>query len=176
MTGEERRSALLYYIQKSKEPVSGTVLAKKFEVIRQVIVQDIALLRAANQEILSTPKGYLCLPPISVSRIFHVTHSDEQILEELHTIVNLGGKVVDVFINHEIYGSLRADMNINTGKDIEEFVKNLGTSKSKPLNSLTSGVHYHTVEAASNEILDEVEAALHEKGFLLDSVPADSVI
>jgi hypothetical protein len=167
MNAEERRLALLDFIKESKAPVSGAILAKKFQVSRQIIVQDIALLRAADHAIFSTPKGYLCFPPVSVSRVFHVTHTDEQIEEELYTIINLGGKVVDVFIEHEVYGSLHADMNINSAKDISEFLKTIGISNSKPLNSLTSGSHYHTVEAACNEILDEIQDALKEKGFLL---------
>lgn len=167
MTGEERRSALLDFIRKSKAPVSGTVLAKKFQVSRQVIVQDIALLRAAHEEIFSTPKGYLMLPPASVSRVFHVTHTDEQIFEELNTIISLGGRVTDVFIHHDVYGSLRVELNIRSAKDIADFMESLKTSNSKPLNTLTSGSHYHTVEAVDTESLDHIEAVLQSKGFLI---------
>ena len=167
MTGEERRSALLDFIRGSKTPVSGTVLANKFQVSRQVIVQDIALLRAANEEILSTPKGYLMLPATSVSRVFHVTHTDEQIFEELNTIITLGGRVDDVFIDHDVYGSLHANLNIASGKNITDFIDSLGSSQSKPLNALTCGSHYHTVEAVNTESLDNIEATLKSKGFLI---------
>jgi hypothetical protein len=124
------------------------------------------LLRAANVEIFSTPKGYLLLPPATVTREFHVNHTDEQILDELNTIIELGGKVVDVFIKHEVYGSLHADMNITCSKDITDFMNTLAASTSKPLNSLTSGSHYHTVEAANEQTLDKIEEALRMKGFL----------
>lgn len=59
MAGEERRQEILKYIEESKKPVSGQKLAEIFHVSRQVIVQDIALLRAGDREILSTNRGYV---------------------------------------------------------------------------------------------------------------------
>lgn len=96
MVGEVRREEILKYISNSSVPVSGTALAKMFCVSRQVIVQDIALLRAKNCDILSTNRGYIINQPRKVERIFWVCHEGDQIEEELNHVVDLGGTVVDV--------------------------------------------------------------------------------
>ena len=102
MTGEERRQGIIHTIMEASQPVSGKKLATKYEVSRQVIVQDIALLRAANYEILSTSKGYLMQKMPRVQKIITVVHGDEQIEDELNTIVDMGGNVLDVFVEHEV--------------------------------------------------------------------------
>ena len=79
MAGEERRQEILKYIEQSENPVSGQKLAEIFHVSRQVIVQDIALLRAGDREILSTNRGYVCKDEKKAVRIFRVFHTDEQI-------------------------------------------------------------------------------------------------
>ena len=61
MTGEERRNGLLNTILEADAPISGAALARKYQVSRQVIVQDMALLRAAHHEVYATPKGYVIL-------------------------------------------------------------------------------------------------------------------
>ena len=91
MTGSERRDQIINQIKKSSIPVSGAQLAKEFDVSRQVIVQDIALIRAAGHEIISTNRGYLLNTPHSVNRIFKVNHTDEELEDELCTVVDLGG-------------------------------------------------------------------------------------
>lgn len=167
MTGEERRSELLNFIQSAGRPVSGAALADRYQVSRQVIVQDIALLRAANYNILSTSKGYMMQVSTSCTRVFQVSHTDEQIADELNTIVDMGGRVLDVFIHHAFYGSLKADLLLSSRRDINEFLESLKSGKSKPLKNLTSGSHYHTVEAESMDILNIIANALDEKGYLV---------
>ena len=108
MTGTERRNQIIERIRKNDVPVSGTMLAKEFEVSRQVIVQDIALIRAAGYDIISTHRGYLLNEPISVNRVFKVQHTDEQTEEELYSIVDLGGTVANVMVNHKVYGQMEA--------------------------------------------------------------------
>ncbi|MDD2216161.1 MAG: transcription repressor NadR, partial [Eubacteriales bacterium] len=110
MKGERRRQELIRILKRSTNPVSGNTLAEGFNVSRQIIVQDIALLRAADFKILSTNKGYILDQDNSVQRIFKIYHSDEEIRDELYTIVDAGGRVLDVFINHEIYGQLKAEL------------------------------------------------------------------
>ncbi len=166
MSGEERRNRLLQYIQESSGPVSGTRLAEKFQVSRQVIVQDIALLRAQNIEILSTTKGYICQKSALQERIFHVYHTDDQIQEELNAIVDCGAIVADVFVEHEIYGHLQAEMMVNSRKKVQEFVEDIHRGKSRPLKNITSGYHYHRVLADNQETLDLVEQELKKRGFL----------
>lgn len=167
MNGDERRTHILNTLQYAEAPVSGAALSRSLKVSRQVIVQDIALLRAANHTILSTPKGYTMPPVKSYTRVFHVSHGDEQIADELNTIVDMGGKALDVFIDHEIYGSLRAELMLSSRRDVIEFMNNIQSGKSRPLKNLTSGFHYHTVEAERPDILDDIEKALAQKGYLL---------
>lgn len=170
MSGKERRREILNMIQGTKEPISGTELAKIYNVSRQVIVQDIALLRAENNEIYSTTRGYIVQAAASVfSRIFSVNHSDENIEDELNTIIDLGGTVADVFIEHEIYGKISAEMNINSRRKVKEFVEKIKSGASTPLKNLTFGKHFHTVKADSEETLDLIEKELNEKGYLISS-------
>ena len=167
MTGTERRNQIVERIRKNEVPVSGTMLAKEFEVSRQVIVQDIALIRAAGYDIISTHRGYLLNEPISVSRVFKVQHTDEHTEEELYSIVDLGGTVANVMVNHKIYGQMEAELNINSRKKAKDFIDDIKSGKSSPLKNITSNYHYHKVVADSEETLDMIEETLQEKGFLV---------
>lgn len=191
MTGEERRNELLNTISESAAPISGAALAKKYQVSRQVIVQDMALLRAAHHEIYATPKGYVILQTKmdnatvekqelqtsqtrndekskQAQREYKVAHTDEQIEDELNTIVDLGGRVLDVSIRHEVYGTIRGDLPIRCRKHVQDFMEGIQSGKSKPLKNLTSGgIHYHMVEADSEETLELIEQELKRKGYLL---------
>lgn len=167
MTGQERRDAMIEIIQNSEKPVSGTALAKQFAVSRQVIVQDIALIRAAGYEVLSTHRGYLLGQKNSVTRIFKVSHTDEEIADELNLIVDLGGKVLDVQINHKVYGRMKADLGIHSRKQVQDFIEEIRSGKSSPLKNITSNYHYHTVEADSEEVLDLIGKELSKRGYLV---------
>ena len=161
MTGSERRTAIINQIKNSTVPVSGKALAAQYAVSRQVIVQDIALIRAAGHEIISTNRGYLLNEDASVQRTFKVK-------EELYSIVDLGGSVKNVMVNHRVYGHMEAELNITSRRKAAEFLDDIKTGKSSPLKNITSDYHYHVVEADSEETLDMIEAALREKGFLLE--------
>ena len=167
MSGTERRNQIVERIKKNAVPVSGTMLAKEFEVSRQVIVQDIALIRAAGYDIISTHRGYLLNEPISVNRIFKVQHTDEQMEDELYSIVDLGGCVETVIVNHKVYGQMEAELNINSRKKAKDFIDDIKSGKSSPLKNITSNYHYHKVVADSEETLDMIEETLQEKGFLV---------
>ena len=170
MEGERRREQLLLLLKQKKMPISGTDLAKQLGVSRQVIVQDIALLRAINKNILSTNKGYVLYEPElaggRVNRIFAVNHKKEQIRDELYTIVDCGGKVLDVVVEHDIYGQITVDLLLCNRLDVDEFVERIENSKSRPLHVLTDGEHWHTVEADMERVLDKIEEVLKEKGYL----------
>ena len=159
VSGKERRKQILELIRQSVVPLSGAKLGQLTGVSRQVVVQDIALLRTEGHEIISTARGYI-LPAEEkcVSRKFKVYHTDERMEEELDTIVDLGGAVQDVMVNHRTYGKVSAELQIRSGK-------------SMPLLRITSGYHFHTVNAESEEIMDEIEEALRAKGFLADVLP-----
>lgn len=170
MEGKDRREKLISVLQEADVPVSGTDLAKYLGVSRQVIVQDIALLRAVDKNILSTNKGYVLHVPEpsngGVNRSFAVCHTNEQIQDELYTIVDYGGKVLDVVVEHDIYGQITVDLILCNRLDVDEFVEHIKQSKSRPLNILTDGEHWHTVEASSEKVLDKIEDKLKEKGYL----------
>lgn len=168
MTGQERRDAMIEMIQNSEKPVSGTALAKEFAVSRQVVVQDIALIRAAGHDILSTYRGYLLEKKPAVHRTFKVMHTEEQLEDELQTIVDMGGTVVDVKVHHRVYGEMKAPLHIRSRKQVREFMDDIRSGKSSPLMNITAHYHYHEVEADSEETLNEIEQALKEKGYLVN--------
>ena len=166
MEGEERRKKIIKLLGASEGPVSGSELAKIMGVSRQVIVQDIALLRANGMNIFSTNRGYLIQKDSVMSRVFKVFHSDDDVERELTTIVDLGGMIEDVFVYHKVYGVLRADMNIKSRMDIRRYMQEIATGKSSLLKNVTSGFHYHTIRADSEEILDMIQEELGRQGFL----------
>ena len=166
MKGEERRKQLLNILSSSNNPVSGGTLAKELNVSRQIIVQDISLLRANGATIFSTNKGYLLQEDRKYSRVFKVYHTDDQVEEELSTIVDAGGQIRDVFVYHKVYGVLKADMGIKSRRGIRAYMEEISTGKSSLLKNVTSGYHYHTIDAESEEILDAIQEELQQKGFL----------
>lgn len=168
MTGTERRDDILRQIRESGVPVSGKHLASLYEVSRQVIVQDVALIRAAGHDIISTNRGYTLNEPVVVSRIFKVHHTDEQTEEELCAIVDLGGKVENVFVNHRIYGRIEAPLSIDSRRRVAEFMDDIRNGKSSPLKNITSNYHYHNIIADSERTLDLIEQMLKKKGFLVE--------
>ncbi len=169
MEGEERRRKLLEILSMTKEPVSGSALAKQLGVSRQVIVQDIALLRAVHTDILATTKGYILYEQQNekYNREFKVRHKDSEIKEELYTIIDNGGKVLDIIVFHEVYGQIRTDLVLQNRKDVDIFCERMENGSSKPLKTVAGDTHIHTVEASSNVILDNIGRALNEKGYLI---------
>ena len=171
MTGDERRAKILKLLKEQGTPLSGTALAQRFQVSRQVIVQDIALMRAENTPILSTNKGYIIRTaspaPQQPMRVFYVRHDTDQVLEEFMTVLELGGKILDVAVEHELYGQIRVDLLIETIQDAHDFSAKLAGCKDNPLKMLTDDCHYHTVAAPSEKLLDLIEGELREKGILL---------
>ena len=171
MSGTERRKMILNLIRNSDWPLSGGALGKETGVSRQVVVQDIALLRTEGHAIVATARGYILDEPKDVYRIIKTCHTNEQTEDELQTIVDLGGCVADVMVNHKVYGKMSAPLNIRNRRDVQKFMEQLRTGKSVPLMNVTSGYHFHRVTAESEEILDEIEAALREKEMLAEVLP-----
>ncbi len=169
MNGSERREGIIQCIKESKTPVSGQKLASIYDVSRQVIVQDIALIRAAGYDIMSTNRGYILNTPVSFSRTFKVQHTDERTEEELCAVVDLGGCVEKVMVNHRVYGKMEAPLHINSRRKVKTFVEDIQNGKSSPLLNITSGYHYHLISADSEETLDLIENMLREKEFLCET-------
>ena len=169
MTGSDRRQEILKNIKESDRPVSGSKLAKDYDVSRQVIVQDIALLRASGYDIISTNRGYVLEGQTCAERVFKVRHTDEQLETELCTIVDLGGQVKNVMVNHKVYGHIEAELGIISRRKVKEFLADIESGKSTPLKNITSDYHYHTVTADSEETLDLIEEELRKLGFLVEN-------
>lgn len=191
---EARRASLLDALRSADAPVSGGQLANTLNVSRQIIVQDIALLREAGANIVATTKGYVLADaaqtaaqnatqtmaqnaeqPAAVldkpARTFKLHHEVEQTREELQTIIALGGRVHNVSISHRAYGRITAPLEIADQADIERFINDIESGKSSPLSTATSGYHYHLVSAPSNEALEAIGRALADKGFLAPLLP-----
>lgn len=167
MSAKSRRETMIGLLKTATTPISGSELSRHCQVSRQIIVQDIAWLRAAGYRILSTTKGYLLQELPALTRVLQVQHTDQQIEDELNTIVDLGGTVLDVSVQHEVYGNLKAPLYVASRHQVQEFLTSLEDRQAYPLKNLTADVHSHTVEADSEETLNLITQALHEKGYLL---------
>ena len=163
----ERRKAIVNLLLSSKEPVSGGTLAQTFSISRQIIVQDITVLKSSGYEILSTNQGYVLQKSPLAERIFKVRHTTEQTEDELSCIVGFGGTVVDVFVWHKVYGKIEAALNIFSPMHVKQFLEGVRTGQSTELMHITGGYHYHTVRADSDAVLDRIEAALKEKNYIV---------
>lgn len=168
MDGLARRNKMIVILSESKIPVSGTKLSQILGVSRQIIVQDIQRLKENGLTISSTHFGYVLQNTPLFSRVLKLCHTDEQIEEELNTIVDNGGIVRDVFIRHKYYGEVRAPLYIASRLDVQNFLRQLQTGKSTPLKNITSNYHYHTIEASSKKVLDIIEYELRERHFLAE--------
>jgi transcriptional regulator of NAD metabolism len=139
---EQRRRGILAWMQSHQEPVCGGELAKRFRVSRQCLVQDVAILRASGEKIEATP-------------------------EELQILVDHGVKILDVIVEHPVYGELRGSLMLESRADVQDFLARVHSSHAALLSSLTRGVHLHTVEASRPELIARAKAQLRARGFLL---------
>lgn len=157
------------WMQAQAGPVRGGALAHRFRVSRQCVVQDIAILRAGGYEVMATPSGYRVPgPAVKAHRaVLACNHSPERTQEELQILVDNGVKVVDVIVEHAVYGELRGSLSLESRADVEEFLQQVRASKAGLLSSLTGGVHLHTVEASRAEKITRAKAELRRRGFLL---------
>lgn len=175
MNARERRRAIMAVLEGAKGPVSGSALAREVGVSRQIVVQDIALLRADGHDIVATNRGYVLQEapssPAVPTRLVKVRHSVEQAGDELASIVDAGGAVLNVIVNHRVYGKITADLDIRNRRDVERYLRDIESGKSFPLLTVTSGYHFHRIAAEDEQTLDEIEAMLKEKGYLADLMP-----
>ena len=166
MKATERRKEIVNILLASKEPISGGELSKQFGVSRQIIVQDITVLKGLGYEIFSTHHGYVLQKSPLVERVFKLKHTTEQTEDELNSIVDLGGTVVDVFVWHKVYGKISATLNIFSRLHVKQFLEGVRTGKSTELMNITGGYHYHTVRADSEAVLDRIGVMLTEKKYI----------
>jgi len=170
MKAVERRKAIVNLLLSSTDAISGGKLSEEFGVSRQIIVQDITVLKGSGYDILSTHNGYIIQKSPLKERVFKVHHTTEQTEDELNTIVNLGGTVVDVFVWHKVYGKMVAPLNIFSPMHVKQFIEGVRSGKSSELMNITGGYHYHTVRAESEEILDKIAGALEKRQYIAPEI------
>lgn len=171
MNSKKRREAIIKVLNQEEKAIKGTELAKFFNVSRQVIVQDIALLRAEGENIIATPQGYLIMKDYNkkikktiVSK--HTTY--EAMREELQIMIDHGARVLDVIVEHPVYGEIKGILNIGYKKELEEFMEKVEKEKIEPLASLTEGVHIHSIEISDEESFQKMKRALLKKKYLIE--------
>lgn len=175
MTSSSRRQAIMEFLINTNQAVSATTLANIFDVSRQIIVGDIALLRASGNDILATPRGYILqtskdLPNNKLIKTIACKHTNyDSTSEEIYSIIEHGAALINVIVEHPIYGQISAQLSIYSKYDADEFLKKYRMSNVVPLSDLTEGIHLHTIECDDLEQFERVKDALIEKGILLDN-------
>jgi transcriptional regulator of NAD metabolism len=171
LDGANRRNRILEILLDASVPITGGELAKSFNVSRQVIVQDIALIRASGQDIVATPQGYILVQTLTGGKLIKTIackHGWDDLEKELNIFVDNGGKVIDVSVEHPLYGELKGMLMLASRRDVRNFVVNLQKTRAQPLSALTSGIHLHRVEVPSDEVFLNIERDLALEGILLE--------
>lgn len=169
MSANKRREDIVKLLSEKKSAIKGTDLAAYFNVTRQVIVKDIAILRAKGNNIIATPDGYMINDEGNnrIKSIIAVNHDEEEITKELEIVVKYGGIIEDVIVEHPLYGEIRGLLMIKNLNDLIKFKTSFNGLDAKPLSVLTNGIHLHTISADSQENMDLIKKELKEKGFIL---------
>lgn len=170
MQSVQRREAILAVLEREKDPVSATNLAHRFGVSRQIIVGDVALLRAAGEAIDATPRGYLLSRPAAwgIRRQVACIHKSEEMVEELNLCVDQGCAVLDVIVEHPVYGQLTGELQLSSRYEVQQFAERLAAESAHALSELTDGIHLHTLLCPDVGAYQRVCQGLREKGFLYE--------
>ena len=171
MDSAERRKAILKLLEESEEPVSAGSMAKRFFVSWQSIVGDVDFLRASSHAISATARGYILeKEKENGANLYTVAcrHARESIGDELYAVVDQGGGVLDVIVEHPVYGQIAGKLRVFSRYDADQFLKKLKGEEASPLSALTGGVHLHTLYCPSEEIFQRICGVLREKGFLFE--------
>ena len=168
MTAAQRRSAIYEQLTRADAPISATALAQRFSVTRQVVVGDIALLRAEGHRITATPRGYMIPSETGLLRTIAWHHSGADTQKELFAMVDCGCTVLDVIVEHPVYGQLTAPLALSSRYDVEQFVQRMADSHAQPISALTDGVHLHTLSCPSEDAFAHLKATLQSMGMLYE--------
>ena len=166
MTAAQRRSAIYDQLTAAQTPISATALAQQFSVTRQVVVGDIALLRAEGHSITATPRGYMIPAETGLRRTIACHHSGEDTQKELFAMVDCGCTVIDVIVDHPVYGQLSAPLHLHSRLDVEQFMNRM--KGAAPLSQLTEGVHLHTLSCPDEQAYRQLTDRLRQLGFLAE--------
>jgi len=169
LDAQDRRNAIARTLEQATAPISASALAGQFSVSRQVVVGDIALLRAAGADITATPRGYL-IPRSSpgLRRTLATRHAADQMEAELNAMVDHGCTVLDVTVEHPIYGQLTGPLNLSNRYEVGQFIRRCREEAATPLSLLTEGIHLHTVLCPDEAALARAQDALRRLGVLLE--------
>ena len=168
MDAEARRAEIRQTLSRATAPVSAAALARDLGVSRQVIVGDVALLRAAGLDISATPRGYLLRQEErGLLRTVACRHTAKEMEAELTAIVDNGCTVMDVIVEHPVYGQLTGPLDLSSRYDVSEFIRKVEEHAARPLSLLTDGIHLHTLRCPGEEAFQRVVRALEEAGFLV---------
>ena len=170
MNSEQRREKIISVLQTSDKPISANSFANEFSVTRQIIVADIALLRASGHPIRAEHKGYVLEKSDSLATLRRVVvkHGQNEVQDELYAIVDHGGKVVDVIVQHSVYGKIVAELNLFSRYDVDRFIKQVNETDAKPLLLLTEGLHIHTIEIKDEVTFGSIIERLNELHILVE--------
>ncbi len=169
MAAEERRQAILEVLRQSERAVSAGDLAERFSVSRQIIVGDVALLRAGGADISATPRGYVIVKAaVGLVRQAPCRHDAAGMEAELNTMVDHGCMVQDVIVEHPVYGQLTGSLHLSSRYDVQQFLRRCEASEARPLSDLTGGIHLHTLVCPDEAAWQRVQDALQTLGVLLE--------
>lgn len=173
---DNRRKEILKKIKDSfPSPITASSLAEIFGVSRQIIVGDIAILRAAGEEIVSTPRGYKhgeeAIKRYPYEGIIACRHFNDRLQDELYTVVDFGGVVINTSVEHPVYGQLSGILDIKSRYEADLFVNSVNEHESLPLSSMTDGVHIHRIGTADKESFELIKKSLLNQGILLPESP-----
>lgn len=164
MTVNQRREAIIKTLENSDIEISATTLADKFKVTRQIIVGDIALIRVGGVDVVATPKGYIIPRKKEGYYVIACNHTNAELKDELYTIVDMGCAVIDVIVEHSVYGQITGNLHIYSRKDVDNFIKAMEESGSVPLSTISNNTHLHTISCPSKEHYEDLVKALKEIG------------
>lgn len=176
MNSTQRRARILEILKEQTSCINASRLAAEFGVTRQIIVSDVALLRAHGHPIIADRRGYYLEKPQPEGTFETVIckHSADQVLDEFYAVVDNGATVLNVLIEHPIYGQISAELNIASRFDAEEFVEKVQKSHAAQLCDLTGGVHIHTLRASDPAAFARIRARLAELGILMEKEPGET--
>ncbi len=171
MSGEQRREQIISLLKSETKPISASFLAKAYSVTRQIIVADIALLRASGHKIRAEHKGYVYENNQidGLIKQIVVKHGKDDVREEFYAIVDNGAKVLDVIVEHKIYGTISVKLDIATRFDADNFVAEINKVGVSPLSALTEGLHIHTILAVDNESFERIVSKLKDIKIFIES-------
>ena len=168
ITQEERRAQIVTLLNAATSPLTGAQLSATLGVTRQIIVGDVAVLRARGERAC----GRVQKPHAQAAHhcTIAVRHGSDNttLAHELNMIVDLGGTVLDVTVEHPLYGELTANLQLSSRAEVADFIERMQELQGEPLSVLTGGYHLHRIETPTGETMGVIRDALRKAGYLAE--------